>query len=253
MSKASRNWKQFKCPYAVECINKWQYFHIIGYFEDNDMAPIKVGGVYTGVCFILPWRNLSNSSVPAPDQTSGGETPRDLELNWLHKQGDKKRTRVRLSMGVFWDPHLGLPRMPSFPSQYPPVTTSFIFWGRPSKSFVHPPDEKTEVESSWSLCLGNTAIEKQPRLSGTHALFTGSVHAQSLQSCLTLCDSIDCNSPAPLSMEFSRQEYWSGLPCLPPEDLSDPWIELTFLHLLHCRQILYHWATREALTGNVQG
>ena len=24
---------------------------------------------------------------------------------------------------------------------------------------------------------------------------------------------------APLSMGFSRQEYWSGLPCHPPEDL----------------------------------
>ena len=30
---------------------------------------------------------------------------------------------------------------------------------------------------------------------------------------------------APLSMEFSRQEYWSGLPCLSPGDLSDPGIE----------------------------
>ena len=26
-------------------------------------------------------------------------------------------------------------------------------------------------------------------------------------------------------MEFSRQEYWSGLPCLPPEDLSNPGIK----------------------------
>ena len=26
-------------------------------------------------------------------------------------------------------------------------------------------------------------------------------------------------------MGFSRQEYWSGLPCPPPEDLSDPGIE----------------------------
>ena len=26
---------------------------------------------------------------------------------------------------------------------------------------------------------------------------------------------------APLSMEFSRQEYWSGLPCSPPGDLLD--------------------------------
>ena len=27
---------------------------------------------------------------------------------------------------------------------------------------------------------------------------------------------------APLSMGFSRREYWSGLPCLPPGDLADP-------------------------------
>ena len=30
---------------------------------------------------------------------------------------------------------------------------------------------------------------------------------------------------APLSMGFPRQEYWSGLPCLPPGDLTDPGIE----------------------------
>ena len=27
-------------------------------------------------------------------------------------------------------------------------------------------------------------------------------------------------------MEFSQQEYWSGLPCPPPADLPDPGIEL---------------------------
>ena len=27
---------------------------------------------------------------------------------------------------------------------------------------------------------------------------------------------------APLSLEFSRQEYWSGLPCPSPGDLPDP-------------------------------
>ena len=31
------------------------------------------------------------------------------------------------------------------------------------------------------------------------------------QSCLTLCDPMDCSPQAPPSMEFSRQEYWSGL------------------------------------------
>ena len=30
---------------------------------------------------------------------------------------------------------------------------------------------------------------------------------------------------APLSMGFSRQEYWSGLPCFPPGDLPYPGIE----------------------------
>ena len=30
---------------------------------------------------------------------------------------------------------------------------------------------------------------------------------------------------APLSMEFSRQEYWSWLPLPTPEDLPDPWFE----------------------------
>ena len=31
---------------------------------------------------------------------------------------------------------------------------------------------------------------------------------------------------APLSEGFSRQEYWSGLPCPPPKDLPDPGIKL---------------------------
>ena len=34
---------------------------------------------------------------------------------------------------------------------------------------------------------------------------------------------------APLSLGFSRQEYWSGLPCPPPGDLPDPGIELVSL------------------------
>ena len=36
--------------------------------------------------------------------------------------------------------------------------------------------------------------------------------AKSLQSCPTLCDPIDGSPQAPLSLGFSRQEHWSGLP-----------------------------------------
>ena len=36
------------------------------------------------------------------------------------------------------------------------------------------------------------------------------------QSCLTLSDPMDCSYQAPLSMGFSRQEYWSGVPLPSP-------------------------------------
>ena len=38
---------------------------------------------------------------------------------------------------------------------------------------------------------------------------------------------------APLSMGFSKQEYWTGLPCPPPGDLPNPGIKPHFLCLLH--------------------
>ena len=42
--------------------------------------------------------------------------------------------------------------------------------------------------------------------------------AKSLQSCPILCDPMDCSPPGvgSLSMGFSRQEHWSGLPFPPP-------------------------------------
>ena len=54
----------------------------------------------------------------------------------------------------------------------------------------------------------------------------------------------------PLSMGFSRQEYWCGLP-FPPPGISRGSSRLQGLnpHLLHCRWIFYSWATREALPG----
>ena len=38
--------------------------------------------------------------------------------------------------------------------------------------------------------------------------------AESLQSCPTLSDPMDCSLPGSPSLGFSRQEYWSGCPCL---------------------------------------
>ena len=54
------------------------------------------------------------------------------------------------------------------------------------------------------------------------------IHAWVLSrfSCVQLFSSLwSVARQAPLSMGFSRQEYWSGLPCPPPGDLPDPGIE----------------------------
>ena len=53
-----------------------------------------------------------------------------------------------------------------------------------------------------------------------------SICAKLLHQCQTLCVTswaIVCQ--APLSIGFSREEYWSGLSCPSPEDLPDPEIE----------------------------
>ena len=50
--------------------------------------------------------------------------------------------------------------------------------------------------------------------------------SQVAQSCPTLGDPVDCIAYQALqSMEFSRQEYWSGLPFPSPGDLPNPGIE----------------------------
>ena len=51
------------------------------------------------------------------------------------------------------------------------------------------------------------------------------VYAQSLQSCASVCDPWTTFRQAPLSMGFSRKEYWSGLPFPPPGDLPDSGIQ----------------------------
>ena len=56
------------------------------------------------------------------------------------------------------------------------------------------------------------------------------IRAKLLQSCLTLCSSMDCIPPgSSVHGFFCRREYWSGLTRLPPGDLPNPGIELTSL------------------------
>ena len=51
---------------------------------------------------------------------------------------------------------------------------------------------------------------------------------------------------APLSTEFSRQEYWNGFPFPSPGDLLHPGIKCVSCVSCTGRWILYHWTTCEA-------
>ena len=63
------------------------------------------------------------------------------------------------------------------------------------------------------ICLGLCARSGSSSMVPQYSL---KMRVSFAQSCLTLCD---------LPMRFSREEYWSGLPCPPPGDFPDPGIE----------------------------
>ena len=65
------------------------------------------------------------------------------------------------------------------------------------------------------------------------------------KSYLTLCDPGTVDHQALLSMEFSRQKYWSRLPFPIPGDLTEIKLVSPAISCIG-RQLLYHWATWEA-------
>ena len=66
---------------------------------------------------------------------------------------------------------------------------------------------------------------------------------QSLSRVRLFATSWTVDHQAPLSLEFSRQEYWSGLPFPSPEDLPD---QGSILGLPHYRLILCHLSDQES-------
>ena len=77
-----------------------------------------------------------------------------------------------------------------------------------------------------SYCLGLEQQRAHTASAGlTISLYAG-MHVQSLQSCLTLCDSMDCSLPgSSVHGIISSQEYWSELPFPSPGDHPDPGVK----------------------------
>ena len=101
----------------------------------------------------------------------------------------------------------------------------------------------------WSFSLSISPSNEQPGLVSFMMDWLELLEVQGTCSRLVVSNSfvsqwtVACQ--APLFMEFPRQEYWSGLPFLSLEDLPDSGVKL---RPLHCRWILYHWATWEVLS-----
>ena len=78
----------------------------------------------------------------------------------------------------------------------------------------------------WAVPLNQHHTANQPRAAAGVAAVVAVAVAVSRFSRVRLFATLwTVALQAPLSVELSRQEYWSGLPCPPPGDLPDPGME----------------------------
>ena len=87
-----------------------------------------------------------------------------------------------------------------------------------------------EVSGLWHLFIhARNSEQRVPWFPGPFAQGFVCVYVCAhAQSCPALCNPMDCNPPG-FSVEFSRWEYWSGLPFPNVGDVPNPRIELVSL------------------------
>ena len=123
----------------------------------------------------------------------------------------------------------------------------------PQSSLLHVcADSSVLYEPQGGPCLASTSLHESESLQFCRtrprkvwSQGQGDSTAVQLLSCVPLSATPwTAAHQAPLSVGFSRQEHWSGVPLPSPGDLPDPGIERTSPVLQ--RQILYHLAVWEA-------
>ena len=108
---------------------------------------------------------------------------------------------------------------------YTPLPSDLFCWGHTAFSLILQLTSTDFCFRTFVLVVPSAWKALTPDLPWLASFcYSACVRAKLLLSCLTLWDHVDYNQ-APLSMGFSRQEYWGGLPCPPPEHLPDPDIE----------------------------
>ena len=96
-------------------------------------------------------------------------------------------------------------------------------WGRLLKCSDFTNSIQTSRNTTFSMC---SHVLITSVFSGSMVVF-GPCKCQPLSHVQLFATPQTAAHQAPLSMGFSRQEHWSGLPFSPPRDLSDPGIKPT--------------------------
>ena len=89
-----------------------------------------------------------------------------------------------------------------------------------------------KLRELWSIVLEKVPFGKTP-VKASMTIYQASNYRDGALGSESVSHSVMSDSLRPhglhLSTEFSRQEYWSELPCSPPGDLPNPGIEATSL------------------------
>ena len=144
-------------------------------------------------------------------------------LNWI--KAISLLTRLSPSSPVNWSPHSRCydPLQSKSVHGTPQIKTSVVILEEKPKSWQVAQDSM-RFGHHWPSDLSSLHSPSHLISSGHTSPFrVSSAAAKSLQSCLTLCNPIDGSPKAPLSLGFSRQEHWSGLPFPSPMHESENW------------------------------
>ena len=159
--------------------------------------------------------------------------------DWRNGKGDKERRQgleeerervsaMELEVAV-WVPRVLIPWTGLFfggPSRDTP-----LLWSIPSLPIL-----PVSQPCAFTVCCETGGLTW-----GSYVYNSACVHAKSLSRVWLFVTKWKVALQAPLSVGFSRQEYWSGLPFPSPGDLPDSGIE-TVSHCVSCmgRWVLYH-------------
>ena len=150
----------------------------------------------------------------------GGERGLALQLHWQvswKQVSDRTVTRVQthITKRLLMSRHKAA------------LPFSLPLWAPPPPAPAETEEKTLVLVASGTRNLPNQYPHRGPFLDPALGSISQSipVFAYVAQSCLALGDLMDCTHQAPLSMEFSSQEHWSGLPCPSPGDLPNTGIE----------------------------